>query len=46
MKLNGTLKSEGTSEWVRLRRDWKKWNNKCQEEDIIDWEEYYEEHKK
>ena len=37
MRLNGGLLSEGTSEYVRLRAAWKKWNAKCHPEDRIDW---------
>jgi|TARA_R110002126_G_scaffold270332_1_gene414104 hypothetical protein len=46
MKLNGSLMSERTSEWVRLRAAWKTWNDKCHYEDKLDWQEYYDEHKK
>ena len=33
-------------ELENLREAWKKWNAKCHPEDQIDWEEYYDEHKK
>ena len=46
MKLNGGLLSKGTSEYVKLRKAWKAWNAKCHPEDRIDWEDYYDEHKK
>ena len=46
MKLNGGLLSEGTSEYVKLRRAWKAWNEKCHYEDRMDWQDYYDEHKK
>ena len=39
MRLNGGLKSETTSEYVRLKRDLKKWNSKCHPEDKISWVE-------
>jgi len=45
MRLNGGLLSEGTSEYVRLRKAWKKWNDKCHPEDRIDWQEFYDEHR-
>ena len=44
MRLNGGLLSSGTSEWVRLRRAWKKWNESCHPDDQISWDEFYEEH--
>ena len=44
MRLNGGLLSEGTSEWVRLRRAWKKWNASCHPDDHQDWNEFLEEH--
>lgn len=44
MRLNGGLLSEGTSEWLRLRRAWKKWNASCHLDDRIDWDEFLEEH--
>ena len=43
MKMNGSLISDGTSEWVRLRREWRKWNEN-NPDDQIDWSEYLEEH--
>ena len=44
MRLNGGLLSHETSEWVRLRRAWKKWNASCHPDDRIDWVEFLEEH--
>jgi hypothetical protein len=46
MRLNGGLLSSGTSEWVTLRQAWRKWNESCQLDDKIDWEDYYDKHKK
>ena len=46
MRLNGGLLSNGTSEWVTLRRAWRKWNDSCHLGDKIDWEDYYDKHKK
>ena len=44
MRINGGLLSNGTSEWVRLRRAWKKWNASCHPDDQISWNEFLEEH--
>ena len=44
MRLNGGLLSSGTSEWVRLRRAWRKWNESCHPDDQIDWNEFFKEH--
>ena len=44
MRLNGGLLSSGTSEWVKLRRAWKKWNASCHPDDQISWDEFLEEH--
>ena len=46
MRVNGGLLSHSDSEWLQLREAWKKWNAKCHDEDQIDWDEYYDEHKK
>jgi len=46
MRVNGGLLSHSDSEWLQLREAWKKWNAKCHYEDRIDWDEYYDEHKK
>lgn len=45
MRLNGGLLSSENTEWLEIRRAWKKYNNKCHPEDRIDWVEFYEEHK-
>ena len=44
MRLNGGLLSSETSEWVKLRQAWKKWNASCHPDDQIDWIEFLEEH--
>jgi hypothetical protein len=46
MRLNGGLLCHSDSEWLELRKAWKKWNDKCHPEDRIDWEEFYDEHRK
>lgn len=45
MRINGGLLSHSDSEWLQIRKAWKKWNAKCHPEDQIDWIEFYEEHK-
>jgi|TARA_R100001480_G_scaffold39729_1_gene52566 hypothetical protein len=44
MRLNGGLLCHSDSEWLELRRAWKKWNESCHPDDQISWDEFYEEH--
>ena len=46
MRLNGGLISAGTSEYVKLRKAWKARNAKCHPDAQIDWEGYFNKHKK
>ncbi len=46
MRTNGGVKNATTSEYVRLKKAWKKWNSKCHPEDKITWVEYLDEFSK
>jgi len=46
MRSNGGLKNATTSEYVRLKKAWKKWNSKCHPEDKISWVEYLDQFSK
>jgi len=45
MNINGGLQAHWQDEWILLRRKWSYWN-KLHPKDQIDWEDYYDEHRK
>ena len=45
MRINGGLLCRSDSEWLELRRKWSSWNT-MHPLDQVDWNEYYDEHRK
>ena len=45
MRMNGGLQAHWQDEYILLKRKWSYWN-RMNPKDQIDWNEYYDEHRK